>query len=99
MLLCEVQLGHIPYNRTGGSSIGKIGSQLGRMDYDWTDAGSINQNLEGVRMVSLNTMQSFLNISLILRVFSRMLSILIVAFMNVLNMWLATVHHRLNTDT
>lgn len=99
MLLCEVQLGHIPYNSAGGKSIGKIGSQLGKMDYEWTDAGSVNQNLKGVRMVSLNTMQWFLNISLILRVFSRMLRILIVVYMNVLNMWLAMVHHRLNTDT
>lgn len=53
MLLCEVQLGHIPPDiGPGDKSVGAIGSQLGKMNYNWSDAGQINQNLEGIQMVS-----------------------------------------------
>lgn len=55
MLLCEVQLGHIPDVdiNPGGKSVGAIGSQLGKMDYKWSDAGQINRDLGGIQMVSL----------------------------------------------
>lgn len=65
MLLCEVQLGRMFSHN--GQRAGKIGLRNGKMDYKWTDAGSINQNLKGVKMVSPNTMWWFLSISLIMR--------------------------------
>lgn len=53
MLLCEVQLGHIPDIGPGGKSVGAIGSRFGKMNYKWSNAGEINQNLDGIQMVSL----------------------------------------------